>query len=53
MCLDSVGGGDMMQAVTLNLLKGVKQFESSKTGTPTSYSPSMSVLESKFTFIDP
>ena len=50
--LNSVGGGDVIQAITLNLLNGVKQSESSKTGTPFSYSSSMSVLESKFTFID-
>ena len=49
-CLDSVVSGDVMQAITLNCLKGVKLSESNKTGTTSSYSSP--VLESKLTFID-
>ena len=52
MCLSSVDGEDEMHALTLNLVRGLKQSFFSKTGTSSSYSSSISVLESMFNFMD-
>ena len=52
MCLDSVGGGDNIQEVTFNLLKGLKRYFSRITGTPSSCSSSIVVFESMFIIMD-
>ena len=52
MCLDSVDGGEDMQAVTLNLWSGLNLSSSSRTGIPFSCSSPIFVCESMFIFMD-
>ena len=52
MCLDSVGGGDDIQEVTLNLLRRLKRYLSRIAGTSSSCSSSIVVFESMFIIMD-
>ena len=51
-CFDNVDGGEDMQAVTLNLRRGLNLFSSIRTGIPSSCNSSIFVCESMFNFMD-